>query len=415
MAFEAAEGEAERGVGERSVPGDQRRPGRRPRPPDARGRRRSEGERWLDVATGTGEIAIRAAKGGADVPASTSRPVLLETGALARGRRGRRGRLRPGRRGEPALRRRELRHGLLVVRGHVRPGPRRRRGGAGAGVQAGRTPGARHLAPDRRRRRLLQDHGAVPATRARGRWQPVRVGRPRAPGGDPGRLVRADLRGGRLPADSPSAEAAWELFSTEYGPTQTLANSLDDEKREALKSDWIAYFEQFPAEGGGVSQPRPYVLVLGTRSLTRGQQLQQDVDEQVHVLLGVCQFTIAGRSATLPSYVGRAREDPAVLAAAPRRARALIRSRSSSAAPCGPGAEADDVEVHVGEALELGLGVDPLAEAAREAQVALDHLRGARRGRTRAASPRSRRPRARREFSGVRKPGVRARVVREGR
>jgi hypothetical protein len=49
-----------------------------------------------------------------------------------------------------------------------------------------------------------------------------------------------------------------------YGPTKALADSLDPERRAALRRDWIAYFDQF-RNGAGVSQPRPYLLVLGTR------------------------------------------------------------------------------------------------------------------------------------------------------
>ena len=56
----------------------------------------------------------------------------------------------------------------------------------------------------------------------------------------------------------------WELFTTAYGPTKTLADSLDPERRAALRRDWIAYFDQF-RNGAGVSQPRPYLLALGTR------------------------------------------------------------------------------------------------------------------------------------------------------
>ena len=37
------------------------------------------GERWLDVATGTGEVAFRAAEAGAEVTASDLAPALIET------------------------------------------------------------------------------------------------------------------------------------------------------------------------------------------------------------------------------------------------------------------------------------------------------------------------------------------------
>jgi hypothetical protein len=59
-------------------------------------------------------------------------------------------------------------------------------------------------------------------------------------------------------------KAKQSLFTTAYGPTKALADSLDDERRAALRRDWLAHFEQF-RNGGGISQPRPYLLVLGTR------------------------------------------------------------------------------------------------------------------------------------------------------
>ena len=69
---------------------------------------------------------------------------------------------------------------------------------------------------------------------------------------------------GDCPQPGSSGEEIWELFSTAYGPTKALADSLSDEDRESLKKDWIEYFEQF-RDNGAIEQPRPYVLVLGTR------------------------------------------------------------------------------------------------------------------------------------------------------
>ncbi len=39
-----------------------------------------------------------------------------------------------------------------------------------------------------------------------------------------------------------SGEAYWDLFSTSYGPTKTLAESLGD-RRDDLRRDWIEFFE----------------------------------------------------------------------------------------------------------------------------------------------------------------------------
>jgi SAM-dependent methyltransferase len=48
----------------------------------------------------------------------------------------------------------------------------------------------------------------------------------------------------------PSAEAAWETFSTGYGPTRALAASLDPERRAALRADFIAFHAGYPTELG---------------------------------------------------------------------------------------------------------------------------------------------------------------------
>ena len=57
----------------------------------------------------------------------------------------------------------------------------------------------------------------------------------------------------------------WELFSSSYGPTKALADSLG-ERREELRRAWVTRFEadEFHANGE-VAHDREYLLVLGTR------------------------------------------------------------------------------------------------------------------------------------------------------
>jgi len=62
----------------------------------------------------------------------------------------------------------------------------------------------------------------------------------------------------------PSGEAYWELFSTSYGPTKSLAESLGD-RREELKRDWVDFFETNYRTNGEIEHTREYLLVLGTR------------------------------------------------------------------------------------------------------------------------------------------------------
>jgi ubiquinone/menaquinone biosynthesis C-methylase UbiE len=62
----------------------------------------------------------------------------------------------------------------------------------------------------------------------------------------------------------PNGLAAWELFVKGYGPTKTLSASLDPERRERLKHDFIVYHEGFKSELG-VAMPRDYLLTIGVR------------------------------------------------------------------------------------------------------------------------------------------------------
>ncbi len=62
----------------------------------------------------------------------------------------------------------------------------------------------------------------------------------------------------------PSGEDYWELFSTSYGPTKTLAEGLGD-RREDLRRDWVEFFETNYRKDGEIAHTREFLVVLGTR------------------------------------------------------------------------------------------------------------------------------------------------------
>ncbi len=62
----------------------------------------------------------------------------------------------------------------------------------------------------------------------------------------------------------PSGEAAWATFSTGYGPTRTLAASLDPVRRGALRADFTAFHAAFPT-ALGICVPREYWVTAGVR------------------------------------------------------------------------------------------------------------------------------------------------------
>jgi ubiquinone/menaquinone biosynthesis C-methylase UbiE len=62
----------------------------------------------------------------------------------------------------------------------------------------------------------------------------------------------------------PSAEAAWETFSTGYGPTKALAASLSADRRDAFRRDFVEFHANFPT-ALGICVPREYWLTVGVR------------------------------------------------------------------------------------------------------------------------------------------------------
>jgi SAM-dependent methyltransferase len=62
----------------------------------------------------------------------------------------------------------------------------------------------------------------------------------------------------------PSGEAAWNTFSTGYGPTTALAGSLGEARRAELRRDFIAFHDGFTTELG-ICVPREYLLSVGVR------------------------------------------------------------------------------------------------------------------------------------------------------
>lgn len=61
-----------------------------------------------------------------------------------------------------------------------------------------------------------------------------------------------------------SGEQAWNLWVDHYGPTKSLAQSLDDARRDELRRAMIAWHETF-ATALGYEQPRDYLVTHAVR------------------------------------------------------------------------------------------------------------------------------------------------------
>lgn len=60
-------------------------------------------------------------------------------------------------------------------------------------------------------------------------------------------------------------EEYWQLFVSSYGPTKTLAESMTEERRHEFHRAWVDFFEREYRVGEKVVHGREYLLILGIR------------------------------------------------------------------------------------------------------------------------------------------------------
>ncbi len=189
------------------------------------------GDHVLDIAAGSGNASIPAARAGADVVASDLTPDLIETGRQAASSPRRHAALGGGRRRGAAVRRRRVRRRHLLRRHHVRPAPPA--GGRRAGPRGpARWPDrAAQLDAGRLHRPDVRDHEAVraaaparcPAAAALGRRgaraRAARRPRHRRDGTRPGPAGRRCSPTARRSATSSSGPTGRPSPSTAPSPT----------------------------------------------------------------------------------------------------------------------------------------------------------------------------------------------------
>jgi SAM-dependent methyltransferase len=222
------------------------------------------GERWLDLGTGTGEVAFRAARAGADVTASDLSPVLIESAKKQGAAQ------------------------AVEIDFHVADAERLPYDDGSFDVvssSVGVIFAPDHDAVARELARVCAPGGRLGLTawraesgvgamfRAMAPFQPPPpegAGSPFQWGGEDyvrerlGDAFELEFVEGDAPQLGESGEQIWDSFVEDYGPSRTLADSLDPERREELRRTMADFFEQF-REGDGIHQPRPYLLILGRR------------------------------------------------------------------------------------------------------------------------------------------------------
>lgn len=217
------------------------------------------GERWLDVATGTGAVALGAARSGADVTGIDIAPALIEQAECAAEGEGLRIRLDVG--DAQALPYDDGSFNVVSSCFGVifAPDPEAAARELGRVCSAGGRLGLTAWEPD-------QGLHAV--------YKPF-LDRP--PPVDPEHWGDEERVRGLLEPDfevdvselewvwtGESGESMWDFSATAVPPCKALADSLDAERREELHRAMVAHFEDFRVDGG-IRQPRRYLLVTGRR------------------------------------------------------------------------------------------------------------------------------------------------------
>jgi SAM-dependent methyltransferase len=221
---------------------------------------------WLDLACGTGAVAERAAQAGADVTGVDLAPMLIETAKERASERGLDIDYRVG-----DCENLEFEDGAFDV----------------ISSSCGIMFAPDHEATAGELARVVKPGGRIGLAN----WTPAEKGlaaifgimRPYQPAppegagfpfawGDEEHInelladsFELEIEKGISPLRLPNGEAYWELFESSYGPTRTLSESLDDEKREELHRSWVDFADTELADNGEIEHKREWVLVYGTR------------------------------------------------------------------------------------------------------------------------------------------------------
>lgn len=219
------------------------------------------GERWLDLATGTGAVALRAASAGARVTGVDLAPVLIETA------------------------KRLAAEENLAIRFDVGDVEELAYDDASFDVVSsavGVIFAPDHEAVARELARVCRPGGRLGIVSWRPDPEYEQIFEPfrerREPGaGDPEDWGREEyvtelLAGsfslefadGDVPIRGESGEAIWQLMVSSAGPLKAMVESLNDERRAELHRAYVGYYERHRVDGG-INAPSDYLLILGKR------------------------------------------------------------------------------------------------------------------------------------------------------
>jgi SAM-dependent methyltransferase len=225
----------------------------------------AQGLRWLEVACGTGGVAERAARAGAEVTGIDLAPNLIETAKARAAAAGLEIDYRVG--DAERLEFEDASFDVVTSTFGVMFAPDQRRAASELArvTKPGGKLGLATWLPDGGVGAMFEMLGPFQPPLPDGAGVPLDWGR---------REHVEELLGGafelsfeaRTSTDSgESGESFWQFYLANFGPVKTLAESLDAERREELHRAWVDFFENGYRVDAAIRYPREWLLVLGTR------------------------------------------------------------------------------------------------------------------------------------------------------
>jgi ubiquinone/menaquinone biosynthesis C-methylase UbiE len=217
------------------------------------------GERLLDVATGTGEVALRAARAGVDATGLDISEPLLEQARVKAEREGLGAAFEAG--DAQALPYGDASFDVVASCFGVMFAPDAERVAAELArvLRPGGRLGLTTWAPNEEMARIYARFQREPPAADMEQW------------GRPGRVrellereFELAIETGTWRFEAGSAEELWHLAETATPPTKAFLATLDDARRAEYRAAMLEHWNRYRTDEG-VSEPRDYLLVLGTR------------------------------------------------------------------------------------------------------------------------------------------------------